>query len=73
VNCDEVFRRLAEYLDGEVGGPLGDEMLGHLHACVPCDELRRDLEDLSRLSRQCPAPPLPEDLRRRIEAFLKSR
>jgi hypothetical protein len=73
VNCDDAFRRLGEYLDGALPGPIGEELLVHLQACVPCSDVRRDLEDLSRLSRQCPAPPLPDDLRRRIEAFLKAR
>jgi hypothetical protein len=73
LNCDDAFRRLGEYLEGALPGPIGEELLSHLQACAPCSEVQRDLQDLSRLSRQCPAPPLPDDLRRRIESFLKGR
>lgn len=73
MNCDDAFRQLGEYLEGALSEPIGEELLGHLQACVPCANVRRDLDDLSRLSRQCPAPPLPDDLRRRIEAYLKAR
>lgn len=73
MNCDEAFRQLGEYLEGVLPEPIGEELLAHLQACVPCADVRRDLQDLSRLSRECPAPPLPAELRRRIEAFLKSR
>jgi hypothetical protein len=73
VNCDDAFRRLSEYLEGQLPGPLGDDLLRHLGDCVSCDDVRRDLQDLTRLSRQCPAPPLPEELRRRIQSFLSSR
>jgi hypothetical protein len=73
MNCDEAFRRLGDYLDGALPGPIGEELVGHLQACTPCADVRKDLDDLSRLSRMCPAPPLPEDLRLRIEAFLRTR
>lgn len=73
MNCDEAFRLLADYLDGALPSPIGEEVLRHLDHCVPCEDVRRDLQDLSRLSRECPAPCLPDDLRRRLETFLKSR
>ena len=73
MNCDDAFHRLGEYLEGALPGPIGEELLSHLQACAPCSEVQRDLQDLSRLSRQCPAPPLPDDLRERIESFLKGR
>lgn len=73
MRCDEVFQRLSEFLDGAMPGPLGEELVRHLQECVPCADVRKDLDDLSRLSRECPAPPLPEELRRRLEAFLRAR
>jgi len=73
MNCDEAFQKLGEYLEGALPGPLGEELSSHLRECVPCADIRKDLEDLSRLSRESPAPPLPDDLRRRIEDFLRGR
>lgn len=73
MNCDEAFQRLGEYLEEALPGPLGEELASHLLGCAPCADVRKDLLDLKRLSRQCPAPPLPEDLRRRIETFLRER
>jgi hypothetical protein len=73
VNCDQAYRQLGEYLEGSLPGPIGDELVLHLQQCTPCADVRRDLEDPSRLSRECPEPPLPEELRQRLQAFLRDK
>ncbi len=70
MNCGELLRLLTEYQEGALAGPICGEVARHLRECAPCHELRRDLDELTRLCQESPAPRLPEPLRRRLEALL---
>jgi predicted anti-sigma-YlaC factor YlaD len=73
VKCDDCIRALAEYADGALSGSLCREIERHLGECDPCGELRRDLEDLSRLCREADASSpvcLPGELRVRLRILL---
>lgn len=73
MSCDELLRRLTDYAEGVLDAPLCAEVERHIDECLPCADLKRDLEDLTRLCRQSSAPRLPEGLRRRIERLLRER
>ena len=73
MSCDELLRRLTEYEDGVLPPDLCGMLETHLRDCVPCAELRRDLELLSGMCRQAPRPPMPEGLRQKLRALLQSR
>jgi hypothetical protein len=47
-----------------------EEVDRHLAQCLPCNEIRQDLEDLSRLCREQASVELPLPVRRRIEGML---
>ena len=69
--CDDLFRRLTDHADGVLDEGDCAAVDRHLAECPSCGELRRDLEDLSRLCRQSARPRMPDDVRRRIEALLR--
>jgi anti-sigma factor RsiW len=74
VKCDDCIRTLAQYADGALSGDLCVELERHLRDCLPCDELRQDLEDLSRLCREASAAStvgLPPELRVRLQILLR--
>jgi predicted anti-sigma-YlaC factor YlaD len=71
VNCGELLRLLTEYEEGTLATPLCVEVTRHLGECGPCEELRHELHELTRLCRESPRPRLPEGLRRRIEELLR--
>ena len=74
MRCEDFVRRLTEYGDEALPGELCGEIERHLRECAPCDEVRRDLEDLRRLCRQAAAagpPRIPVELRTRLEALLR--
>jgi hypothetical protein len=73
VSCDELLRRLTEYEDGVLPKDLCGMLEAHLRDCVPCAELRRDLELLSGMCRQAPRPEMPSGLREKLWALLRSR
>ncbi len=71
MNCEDLLRQLTDYSDGVLDKTLCAEIERHLRDCSHCTELREDLGDLARLCRECNAPKLPDDVRRRIEARLR--
>jgi anti-sigma factor RsiW len=74
VKCDDCIRWLTEYADGALPADLCREIERHLGHCDPCDGLRRDLEDLSRLCREASASSttgLPPELRVRLLVMLR--
>jgi RNA polymerase sigma-70 factor (ECF subfamily) len=71
VNCDELLRLLTEYEEGNLGARLCEEVERHLQGCAPCDKLRAELQELSRLCHDSGPPRLPPELRQRIEKLLR--
>jgi predicted anti-sigma-YlaC factor YlaD len=72
MTCDELYRRLTDHAEGALDSITCAEVDRHLAECESCREIRRDLEDLSRLCREHAAVRLPDDVRRRIEGLLES-
>ena len=70
MTCDELYRRLTDHEDGVLEADVCSEVERHLESCSACNEIRRDLQDLSRLCREQAAVQLPTSVRRRIEGLL---
>jgi anti-sigma factor RsiW len=72
MKCDDLYRRLTDHADGVLEADDCAAVERHLQECDSCGALRRDLEDLARLCRESRRPRLPEEVRRRIEALLRT-
>jgi len=72
--CREMVAKLSEYLDGELNDDLCSEVDDHLSDCAPCESLLDSLRLTIELVEELPAPPLPDDVRRRVrEAYAQFR
>jgi hypothetical protein len=72
MKCGDLYRRLTDHADGVLDAGDCAAVDLHLQECESCGELRRDLEDLSRLCRESRRPRMPDDVRGRIEALLRA-
>ena len=72
MKCDELYGRLTDHADGVLDAGDCAAVEQHLRECESSGALRRDLEDLARLCRESPRPRLPDEVRRRIEALLRT-
>ena len=70
MTCDELYRRLTDHAEGVLDGKVCEEVDRHLTECYACNQIRRDLEDLSRLCREQAVIRLPDGVRRRIEGLI---
>ena len=72
MTCEELYRRLTDHAEGVLTAGICAEVDRHLAECHACREIRKDLEDLSRLCREQAAIRLPDGVRRRIEGLLEA-
>jgi hypothetical protein len=72
MTCEELYRRLTDHAEGVLESEVCREVERHLAECYACNEVRQDLEDLSRLCREQAVIRLPDDVRHRIEGLLHS-
>jgi anti-sigma factor RsiW len=70
MDCQEMFARLSEYLDGELTAELCEEIRAHMGDCEPCQAFTRSLRNAVDLCRRLPATPLPEDVKQGLWALL---
>ena len=72
MTCEELYRRLTDHAEGVLPSEVCQQVERHLVGCSACNEIRHDLEDLSRMCRERAAIQLPSGVRRRIEGLLSS-
>ena len=72
MKCEDLGRRLTDLRDRALGESDCAAIEKHLAECTSCGSLQQELEDLARLCRESERPRMPPDVRRRIEALLKS-
>ena len=71
IDCNEAVRRMWAYLDRELGAKPVAEFEAHLQTCQRCCgelEFSRHLREL--VADTDAAPPLPPELRSRVETLL---
>jgi anti-sigma factor RsiW len=70
--CESIFAALSAYLDGELPAADCEQLERHVQDCAPCVEFMNSLRKSVRLGKQYrpeePAPTIPADVRRGLEA-----
>ena len=73
MTCREAIARMSAYLDRELG-PLDVIRLAlHLVACAPCRSYLRTLRRTIQLAGRAADVEMPEEMKRRLRAFLSDR
>ena len=73
--CEAVFARLSEYLDGDLAPADCETLEAHVRDCAPCVEFIESLRKSVRLGRQYQPEespsPLTEEIRARLKALFR--
>jgi len=69
--CREIVEILCEYLEGELPREEREELDRHLADCPPCLAFLNTYRKTSQLCRALRPEDIPEELKRRVENFLK--
>jgi len=72
-NCRESIDLLLDYLEGRLAPPEKAALDDHFAACPPCLEFVRSYRETPRILRDVTREPLPAEVRRRLEEFLRRR
>ena len=70
-HCVEMFEKLSEYIDGEVGLSTCQEIEKHIDACVACQICLATLKQTVKLCKEVKQSPVPADVSKRIQALIK--
>ena len=69
--CREIVEVLCDYLEGELPQEAREELDRHLADCPPCLAFLKSYKSTSQLCRALRPEDVPEELRRRVENFLR--
>jgi anti-sigma factor RsiW len=67
--CISIFKKLSEYIDGELDDKAYKEMQGHLKECVKCEVCLETLRRTVELCRNMKMKRVPERLKERLRSM----
>ena len=70
-DCKEQFKKISEYLDGELDPVTVKKIEAHLSECPECRDCINSLKKTIRLCQQASVEGMPEDIRRRLHETLR--
>lgn len=77
LNCQEIVRKLNDYLDDALDESICDKVESHIDNCETClsliNTLRATLDLFERYRESYHDRPMPEELRARLRAYLKEK
>jgi len=68
--CISIFKRLSEYLDGELDSKAYEEMRIHIKECVKCKVCLETLKRTVDLCRNMKMRRVPERLKERLKSMV---
>jgi anti-sigma factor RsiW len=71
--CREAIARMSEFLGRELGPIDVARLTLHLATCAPCRAYLRTLRRTIRLAGRAADVEMPEEMKRRLKAFLSER
>ena len=69
--CRKDFKRLSEYLDGELDETLCQEIEAHFRQCPECRQCVETMKKTIQLCREATTEPVPEEARSRLRTMLR--
>ena len=71
-HCLEMFKKLSEYIDGELDQLNCDELEKHLEDCSACKICMVTLKQTVNLCREVKDNPVPEGFSHKMAAFIEA-
>lgn len=75
MKCEEIFRRLSEYIDHELDASVCDEIESHVQDCEPCiafiNTLRKTVELYNQAGERQMAAAAPAGVSRKLKDYLR--
>ena len=71
-HCLEMFKKLSEYIDGELDMLTCEELERHMEECIPCKICLITLKKTVNLCREMDTNPVPAEVSERLKAMIES-
>jgi anti-sigma factor RsiW len=72
-DCQELFGRLSDYIDGELEPFISSEVEAHLSECLACQACVKTLMRTVAICRRAGESPMPEGFSEKLHALLRTR
>lgn len=69
--CQELVELLCDYLEGDLPQAEKEELDRHMRECPPCMAFLKTYEKTSQICKSLRPEDIPQEMRRRLEAFLR--
>ena len=72
LECRQIAELLGDYFDGSLPNHLRDLLEWHIDGCQPCVAFINTYRETITVTRRLPDAPMPDELKKRLIAFVKS-
>jgi len=70
-NCKRCFKKMSEFLDGELDAPACVEIRKHLLECRECHDCFESLKKTVDICKKLPDQQIPEEMRQNLRTALR--
>lgn len=71
-HCLEMFKKLSEYIDGELDEVTCEELERHVKECVPCKICLVTLNKTVNICKEMESKPVPDTLSQRLKELIQN-
>jgi len=71
-HCLEMFKKLSEYIDGELDQVTCEELERHVEECVPCKICLATLKKTVKICNEMESNPVPETVSQRLKEMIQN-
>jgi len=71
-HCLEMFKKLSEYIDGELDTLTCKELEEHVKECVTCKSCLATLKKTVNICREMDTNPVPAEVSQRLKAMIQN-
>lgn len=71
-HCLEMFKKLSEYIDGELDSVTCEELERHVEECVPCKICLTTLKKTVKICNEMESNPVPKAVSERLKEMIQN-
>lgn len=71
MSCEEIKNKMSDYFDGEIEGPICDEITKHIETCSECNSFFHSFKKSIELCKEYLVDDIPDEVRSRLRECIE--